>query len=91
MYVTGVFNSPSINFYNSNGDVEISLNNTTSTSDNDTYIAKYDTDGTLLWARVIGGTGSDMSVSACIGIIESPIFKYMFFRRHACCDRSRIN
>jgi hypothetical protein len=61
VYLTGYF-SNSLNFYNSTG-VDLSFNNAGS---NDTYIAKYDTSGTILWARRIAGTGIDQPVSIVI-------------------------
>ena len=59
-YITGFFNDLSLNFYNSNI-VDLSLNKLG--SDDDIYIAKYNPNGNVLWARQIGGIGLDNPVS----------------------------
>jgi len=48
-YVTGYFNDLSLNFYNENGFIDLSLNKTG--SDDDIYIAKYLSNGTLSWGK----------------------------------------
>ena len=79
IYLTGYFNSQSLNFYNSNGGIDLSLNNI-STGTNDTYIAKYNLDGTISWARQIGGTNNTQSVSACVTIIQNAISNICFLK-----------
>ena len=52
VYVTGDFKSPTISFGNT------TLTNVNSDS-MDVFVAKYDTDGNVLWAKREGGTSSD--------------------------------
>ena len=73
-YIKGNFTS-SLDFYNSTGGIDISLN---SEINQDTYIAKYDPSGTVLWVRQNGGTSADQPISACISIIQNPISNICF-------------
>lgn len=60
LYVGGRGGGPSVttNVYNiNNGSVAIGL---TSIASNDAFLAKYDTNGTFLWAVKIGGSGVDV-------------------------------
>lgn len=54
VYITGYFNSPVINFDS------ISLN---TTMGNDLFIAKYNNNGDILWAKNVGGGSGDYSNS----------------------------
>jgi hypothetical protein len=56
VYVTGTYSGPSTVFNTDNTNSFTSLENANFT---DTFIVKYDTDGTPLWVRRIGGSGSD--------------------------------
>jgi hypothetical protein len=59
--VTGQYASNPLNVYAANGStVSFTLTNSGS---NDVFVVKYDSSGTPLWARRIGGTGSDVSES----------------------------
>jgi hypothetical protein len=60
-YITGKFSDLSLNFYNSNGVIEKSLYKTNTSQD--TYLAKYNSSGTILWVKGIGGTSTDTPVS----------------------------
>ena len=60
IYLTGRFDV-SLNFYNKSGDIEVSLNKKGRI--NDTYIAKYLSNGTLSWARQIAGTNDVTNLS----------------------------
>jgi hypothetical protein len=66
-YVTGFFKDLSLNFYDSSGNIDVSLNKTLADYDDDmydedTYIAKYDKVGNVSWARRIGGLNGDASL-----------------------------
>lgn len=50
-YVTGFFNDLSLNFYNSDRGVQLFLENDPTDTNNDTYIAKYDQQGIVSWAK----------------------------------------
>jgi hypothetical protein len=54
IYLIGHFNSPSIS---------IDTSNITNLGDYDIFIAKYASDGTVLWAKSAGGSGSDIGNS----------------------------
>jgi hypothetical protein len=55
--VVGSYISTSLNIYAANGStVSFTLSNSGS---NDVFVVKYDSSGTLLWARRMGGTGFD--------------------------------
>jgi hypothetical protein len=56
-YVTGVFNSSTITFDT------ISI---TASTNNDIFIAKYNSDGNILWVKKINGTGGDFSTGLYI-------------------------
>jgi hypothetical protein len=59
--VVGSYISTSLNIYAANGStVSFTLSNSGS---NDVFVVKYDSSGTLLWARRMGGTGADVSSS----------------------------
>jgi hypothetical protein len=59
--VVGIYNSNPLNIYAANGStVSFTLNNS---GGNDTFVVKYDSSGTPLWARRLGGTGSDRANS----------------------------
>jgi len=61
IYLTGVFRSPTISFGS------ISLTNADNTGNTtDLFIAKYDTNGDVLWARRDGGTGYDWALSVSV-------------------------
>ena len=77
IYLTGMFNG-SLNFYNSNGGIDVSFNNVSSGTANDTFISKYNLYGTISWARQIGGINNTQPVSACVTIIQSPISNICF-------------
>lgn len=61
IYITGYFNGTALNFYNEYGNIDMSLNQTSSYKD--VYIAKYHTNGTFLWAKRIGGIGNEFAIS----------------------------
>ena len=62
--VVGGYTSDPLNIYAADGTtVSFTLPNS---GDNDGLIVKYDSNGTLLWARRIGGTGSDSIISGSI-------------------------
>jgi hypothetical protein len=56
VYITGVITSQ-LNFYNKNGVIELSIDKTE--TDTDIYLAKYEPNGTLSWARKIAGKGTE--------------------------------
>jgi len=59
--VTGQYASNPLNIYAANGStVSFTLSNSGS---NDVFVVKYDSSGTPVWARRIGGTGSDVAES----------------------------
>ena len=60
--VAGYYESNPLNIYDADGStVYFSLSN--SSVQNDTFIVKYDSSGTPLWARRLGGTGEDQGWS----------------------------
>jgi copper(I)-binding protein len=63
VYLIGFHRSPTITIYNADGTPFSILTNVGDTTQSgtsmDTYIVKYDSDGTPLWARKIGGNGND--------------------------------
>jgi len=63
VYLIGSHRSPTITIYNADGTPFIALTNVGNTTQpgtaTDTYIVKYDSYGTPLWARKIGGNGND--------------------------------
>ena len=62
--VVGTYASSPLNIYAANGStVLFTLNNSGSRN---TFIVKYDSSGTPLWARKIGGTGTDQANSVTI-------------------------
>jgi hypothetical protein len=61
IYLSGYFSSQKLNFYNSNGSIDISFNRTI--TNDDTFIVKYDISGNILWARGIGGTVTERPIS----------------------------
>ncbi|MEO8146382.1 MAG: T9SS type A sorting domain-containing protein [Bacteroidia bacterium] len=56
IYVTGIFNSPSITFG------AFTINNNAAGS-NDIFIVKYDTAGNVIWAKSVGGISDDSGIS----------------------------
>ena len=65
MYITGYFSSPKLDFYNSSGGIDLSFNRGTETNI-DIFIAKYEPNGTISWARRIGGISEDVPISIVI-------------------------
>jgi hypothetical protein len=61
IYITGMFGSPTLIFDND------TLHRIGS-SNYDAFIAKYDAIGNVLWAKNMGGTGSDASYSICTDV-----------------------
>jgi hypothetical protein len=65
LYVTGHFQDISLNFYNSNGDVVLSLNKTN--TDINTFVAKYNcSNGNVSWANQIQGLNIEKPVQLAI-------------------------
>jgi hypothetical protein len=62
-YVTGHYYSSPVTIYNSDGSTYGTLTNDGS---NDSFIVKYDADGTVQWATRIGDTGSDTGASISV-------------------------
>jgi hypothetical protein len=62
-YVTGVYNSSPVTIYNSDGSTYGTLTNDGS---NDSFIVKYDADGTAQWATRIAGTGGEFGQSISV-------------------------
>ena len=60
VYIVGYYNSPSLTFYNSDGNSTIS-NLTTNSGSNDVFLVKYNSNGTAQWASRIAGTGNDQA------------------------------
>ena len=59
--LTGKYTSPSLKFYN---DMNISVTTlTNSNTNNDSFVAVYDTAGTLQWVRRMGGAKDDIPIS----------------------------
>ncbi len=63
VYITGYFRSPFITF----GTITLNNADTSISSWNqcDIFITKYDSDGTLLWAKRAGSAGTEISYSIC--------------------------
>lgn len=59
-YVTGSFNSPTLSFGS------IVLTNTNSSNSYDVFLAKYDSDGNVLWARMATGNSTDDANSIAV-------------------------
>ena len=79
VYVTGIHRSPSLNFYNENGVIDISFNKI-ETANDDTYIAKYLSNGTLEWATRIEETSRNFYPSVCITTIQYPTSNICFLK-----------
>lgn len=62
VFVTGVFQQQTITFGS------ITLTNTDNTGNNDVFLAKYDTNGNILWAQNAIGTGDDRGASVSTDI-----------------------
>ena len=56
--VVGFYTGMATNIYNADGTVALTLNNS---GRNNTFIAKYNTNGMLIWATRIGGPGSSVA------------------------------
>jgi hypothetical protein len=63
VYLSGYFNSSILNFYNSNGNIDVSFNKTDTSTNSDTFIVKYDVNGNIPWARGIGGSFNKVPIS----------------------------
>jgi hypothetical protein len=62
--VAGYYGSPTLNIFATNGTtVSFALTNSGSAGSLDAFVVKYDPSGTPLWARRMGGTGSDQVLS----------------------------
>lgn len=73
-YVIGNFNSPSITFGSD------TLNYVSgSVGSYDMFIAKFDIDGNVLWAKSAGGTGNDEALSVAIGRSGNPVVSGFFW------------
>jgi hypothetical protein len=57
--VTGYYTSSTMNILAANG-TTVSFTLTNTNTNNDSFVVKYDSSGTPLWARRISGTGSDI-------------------------------
>jgi hypothetical protein len=64
IYLTGYFSNSSLVLYSASHKPLFTLNNYSQGGTN-TFIAKYNLFGSLLWASVIGGTNSDFGNSIC--------------------------
>ena len=53
VYITGYFKSPTITFGTT------TLTNNSTANDADIFVVKYDSAGTVIWAKSAGGTGND--------------------------------
>lgn len=74
-YITGRFN----------GTAAFGSTNITSAGDNDIFVAKYDTDGNLLWVKRAGGTGSDYGNAIAVDVVGNA-YVSGFFNQTASFD-----
>ena len=63
IYVTGRYNSSTLTFYNADG---TAFGTTLSSSGNDAFIAKYNTNGEVQWVGRVSGTSSDYGRSISV-------------------------
>ena len=73
IYVSASYNSPTVTMYGPTTDSNISVTNIRPGfyDINDTYIVKYSSIGTPVWARNIGGTGSEGTISIVVDSTEN--------------------
>jgi len=69
-YVTGSFESPTITF---------DSYTLTNAGSSDMFLAKYDADGNILWAKRVGGTGSDYMLSIAVDASENAYVTGYFY------------
>lgn len=63
IYGIGHFNCPTLSVFNQNGTVGATL---TQLTGDDIFVVKYDSNGTVLWATKIGGSGTDQGHSIVV-------------------------
>ncbi len=74
IYMTGVFQSPTISFGS------ITLTNDDNTGNyTDLFLAKYDTDGNVLWAKSAGGTSYDWAMSVSVDASDKVLVSGYFY------------
>jgi hypothetical protein len=66
IYVTGYFYDQSLNFYDSNENIDASLYKKGTTNVRNSYITKYDLYGNCIWAITIQGNNNNEPSSICI-------------------------
>lgn len=72
-YITGDFSSPTIIFDT------ITLTNSDITGSGDIFVMKYDTYGSVIWAKSAGGTGNDVGNSICVDVNGNACITGYFF------------